>query len=63
MRKLVSVLSVPAVNLGTIVYAQLPTFDLFEQIFKLLLLIATFIFTLIRIFVLLKNKNSDKDTG
>jgi len=54
MKKFVSILSVPAINAGALIYAQLPTFGLFEEIFKLLVLIATFIFTVVRIVVTLK---------
>ncbi len=54
MKKYFSFLSVPALNVGTIVYAQLPALDFFEEILKLLLLIATFVFTIVRIVVLLQ---------
>jgi hypothetical protein len=53
MKKYLSFLSIPALNVGTIIYAQLPAFDLSEEIFKLLLLIATFLFTVVRIFFLI----------
>ena len=54
MKKFVSILSVPAINAGALIYAQLPAFGLFEEVFKLLVLIATFIFTVVRIVVTLK---------
>lgn len=61
MKKYLSLLSLPALNFGTIVYAQLPAFDLFEEIFKLLLLIATFLFTVARIIYLVKYRKKNKD--
>jgi hypothetical protein len=63
MKKYISFLSIPALNVGTIVYAQLPALDLFEEILKLLLLLATFIFTIVRIYILLRNKQKEKDTS
>ena len=54
MKKFVSILSVPAINAGALIYAQLPAFGLFEEVFKLLVLIATFIFTVVRIVVTIK---------
>ena len=64
MKKFVSILSVPAINAGALIYAQLPAFGLFEEVFKLLVLIATFIFTVVRIVVtikeLIKSGNNNK---
>jgi len=56
MKKYFPLFSVPALNLGAIVYAQLPSFGLIEEIFKLLLLIATFIFTVVKICFLILNE-------
>jgi hypothetical protein len=61
MKKYLSLLSLPAINIGAIFYAQLPAFDLFEEIFKLLLLIATLLFTVAKIIYLLKDRKKDKD--
>ncbi len=55
MKKFISILSVPAINAGALIYAQLPAFGIFEEVFKLLVLLATFIFTVIRIVVTLKD--------
>ena len=55
MKKFISIITVPAINAGALLFAQLPSFDLFEEIFKLLVLIATFTFTVIRIVVTLKD--------
>lgn len=55
-KKYFSSFSVPAFNLGAIVYAQFPSFALIEEIFKLLLLIATFIFTVVKIYLLILNE-------
>ncbi len=56
MKKYLSILSVPAINAGALIYAQLPAFGLTEEIFKLLVLIATFVFTVIRIVVTVKEQ-------
>ncbi len=54
MKKYLSILSVPAINAGAILYAQLPAFGIFEELFKLLVLMATFTFTVVRIVVTVK---------
>ena len=54
MKKYLSILSVPAINAGAILYAQLPAFGIFEELFKLMVLMATFIFTVVRIVVTIK---------
>ncbi len=55
MKKFISIFTVPAINAGALIYAQLPAFGIFEEVFKLLVLIATFTFTVIRIVVTLKD--------
>lgn len=63
IRKYFSYFSIPTFNIGIFAYAQIPSFVLIEEIFKLLLLIATFIFTVIKIYFLIKNKQLDKKDG
>ena len=60
MKKFISIISVPAINAGALIYAQLPAFGIFEQLFKLLVLMATFIFTVVRIVVTLKDHRRAK---
>jgi len=62
MKKYISILSVPAINAGALIYAQLPAFGLSEQIFKLLVLIATFVFTVVRIVLTVKNYLRDRES-
>ena len=56
MKKYISLVSVPAVNIGAIVYAQLPAIGMLEEIFKLLVLAASFVFTVFRIIGLFRKK-------
>jgi len=56
MKKYFSYFSIPTFNIGICAYAQIPSFGLTEEIFKLLLLIATFIFTVIKIYLLILNE-------
>ncbi len=61
MKKYLSILSVPAINAGALIYAQLPAIGIFEEMFKLLVLIATFTFTVIRIVVTVKDYLKNRD--
>ncbi len=55
-KKYFSYFSVPTFNIGICAYAQIRSFGLVEEIFKLLLLIATFIFTVVKIYLLILNE-------
>lgn len=56
LKKYFAYFSIPTFNIGIFAYAQIPSFDLVEEIFKLLLLIATFIFTVVKIYLLILNE-------
>lgn len=60
MKKDISFLSLPAFNIGAIIFSQIETIGILDEIFKLLLLIATFIYTVVRIYFLFKNKQDKK---
>lgn len=54
--KYFSYFSIPTFNIGICAYAQIPSLGFIEEIFKLLLLIATFIFTVVKIYLLILNE-------
>lgn len=56
IKKYFSYFSIPTFNISIFAYAQIPSFGLIEEIFKLLLLIATFIFTVVKIYFLILNE-------
>ena len=58
MKKYFSDISVPAFNFGAIFFADIPSFGLLEEICKLLLMIATLVFTIVKIVKLLKGKST-----
>ena len=55
LKKYFTYFTVPIINIGTYTYAQLPSLLFLENFFKPLLLIATFIYTLIKIYLLILN--------
>ncbi len=56
MKKYMSLVSVPAVNIGAFLYAQIPAFGMIEEIFKILVLAASFVFTVFRIIGMVRKK-------
>ncbi len=59
MKKYFSLLSVPALNIGAVIYAEIPSFSVLEEIFKLLALAASLVFTVFRIVKLLRDLRSN----
>lgn len=58
MKKYLSDFSVPVFNFGAIVFAEAPSFGFIEEICKLLVMAATLIFIIVKIYLVLKDRNS-----
>ncbi|HCY76094.1 MAG TPA: hypothetical protein DHV28_09255 [Ignavibacteriales bacterium] len=63
IKKYFSYFSIPTFNIGICAYAQIPSFGLIEEIFKLFLLIATFIFTVVKIYFLILNELKSRNNS
>ena len=63
MKKYMSLVSVPAVNIGAFLYAQIPAFGIIEEVFKILVLAASFVFTVFRIVGLFRKREGGRDGG
>ena len=58
MKKYLSDFSVPVFNFGALAFAEAPSLGLVEEICKLLVMLATLVFTIVKIYKLLRNGNS-----
>lgn len=62
MNGYIELVFIPTLNASVIAYSTVPSLTLIEGFFKVLLLAATFIFTVVKIYFLIKN-NSNKHKG